>query len=235
MPESTTKTTRRQRLRERTVEEILEIALRQLTESGAGAISIKAIAGELGMTGPAIYRYFPNRDSLITALVVQGYRDFGAALQTSADESGGLAPAERVRRQAHAYRAWALANPQRYLLLFGTPVPGYHAPVEETQPAAMQLFMAGLDLTIAEAALGGEDIVETPAEQSLGAWAREHELDLPGIFVGQLFSGWTRLHGVISLELAGHFAFGLPGPELLYEIEIASLVADLERAHRGSA
>lgn len=228
-----TKTTRRQRLRERTVEEILEIALRQLTESGAGAISIKAIAGELGMTGPAIYRYFPNRDSLITALVVQGYRDFGAALQASADESVGLDPAERVRRQAHAYRVWALANPQRYLLLFGTPVPGYHAPVEETQPAAMQLFLAGLDLSIAEAALGGEGIVETTAEQALGAWAQENDLDLPGIVVGQLFSGWTRLHGVISLELAGHFSFGLPNPDLLYEIEIASLVADLARAHGG--
>jgi AcrR family transcriptional regulator len=221
---------RRDRVRRQTIEDALAIALRQLVEGGAGAISLNAIARELGMTGPALYRYFPNREALLTELVVRAYKDLGEVLWVSVEASEGQDPGQRMRHQASEYRSWALGNPHRYLLLFGTPVPGYHAPVERTLPTAQRMMAAAVALMAAvvpETWAAATD----PAGIALERWAVEAGLDpMPGDLVRQLFSGWTRLHGVLSPELEGHFQLGLPDPALLYETEVDSLVREIESA-----
>jgi AcrR family transcriptional regulator len=93
------------------------VALRQLEQGGPGAVAINAIARELGVSGPALYRYFKNRDALLTALVLDAYNDLADALEGP----------ESVAALARAYRAWALAQPHRYRLLFSAPLPGYDA------------------------------------------------------------------------------------------------------------
>ena len=90
------------------------------------AWSLKAIAKRLGLSEPALYRYYASRDELITALIRDAYRSLADAVRT-AYESGA-----DVAGLARAVREWALSDPQRYLLLHGTPVPGYHAPPDTT-------------------------------------------------------------------------------------------------------
>src|SRR3712207_1012330 len=119
---------RRERYREQTREEAKEVALRQLAESGTGGLSLNAIAREIGLSGPALYRYFANRDALLTALVTDGFDAIGDALEDAAAAAAERPPEERLRTVLGAFRAWAIAEPHRYSLLFGTPVPDYRAP-----------------------------------------------------------------------------------------------------------
>ncbi|CAM5703731.1 TetR/AcrR family transcriptional regulator [Streptomyces violaceorubidus] len=117
MPKARTSTPR-ERYRTQVRAEIKEHAWEQIATAGASALSLNAIAKRMGMSGPALYRYFDGRDELITELIRDAYRSqadtFRAAAEAGADLAG----------LAHALRSWALDDPQRYLLIFGTPVPG---------------------------------------------------------------------------------------------------------------
>jgi AcrR family transcriptional regulator len=221
---------RRERLHQQTIEEAKRIALRQLAEAGAGGISLNAIAREMGMTGPALFRYIPSRDALLTELVVAAYGDLGDTLWADVDATAGESPETRLRMQAAALRGWALANPHRYLLIFGTPVPGYRAPAEQTQPAAQRVLEAALVL-LAEVTPENWPAATDPFDIALEHWATTTGIPpMPGVLLRQAFTGWTRLHGVLSLEIEGHFGMGLPDPALLYAAEVDTLVRELQEA-----
>lgn len=223
---------RRDRLRRQTIDDARRTALRQLASGGAGAISLNAIARELGMTGPALYRYVPNRDALLTDLVVDAYGELGDAMWRSVAATEGQDPGTRLRHQAAAYRAWALAHPQRYMLIFGTPVPGYHAPAERTGPAAQRVLAASVVLMVEIAPVSWPETTD-PFEIELERWAAAAGIPpMPGSLVRQLLTGWTRPHGVLSLEIEGHFGMGLPDPAGLYEAEVDALVRELHESIR---
>ncbi len=122
--------TPRERYRAQVRAEIKEHAREQIATAGASALSLNAIAKRMGMSGPALYRYFAGRDELITELVRDAYRSLADTFRAAAGSGADLAGL------AHTMRSWALADPQRYFLVFGTPVPGYHAPADVTQIAA---------------------------------------------------------------------------------------------------
>src|SRR3954449_4625501 len=105
--------TTRDRFRAQVRSEIKAAALAQVAEDGAQGVSVNAIAKELGVSGPALYRYFANRDELLAELVVDAYRDFARALAVAADRDRGLAPAARLRALADAWRAFARSEPHR--------------------------------------------------------------------------------------------------------------------------
>src|SRR3954447_23803518 len=107
----------RERFREQVRDDVKAVALRQLAAGGPQALSVNAIAKELGVSGPALYRDFDSRDALLTELILDAYADLTAAMATGTD----------LRTLATAYRAWALAQPHRYRLLFAAPLPGYDA------------------------------------------------------------------------------------------------------------
>src|SRR5689334_21508815 len=107
----------RQRYREQVRAEIKDVAWRQIASTGASALSLNAIAKQLGMSGPALYRYYAGRDDLLTELVLDGYRDLAATVRQA---TVGVPDAEALAALAAALRRWALADPQRYLLLYGT-------------------------------------------------------------------------------------------------------------------
>ena len=221
---------RRERYRRDTLEEAKKRALAQIIAHGAGSLSLNAIAREMGMTGPALYRYVGSRDELLTELLVSSYDELGDALWGDVEATAGQANDARLRSQAVAYRSWAITNPYRYLLIFGTPVPGYRAPVERTLPAAQRVMAAAIAL-LGEYVTIQRPVTEDPYLRELEAWADEAGAPpLPGILLHQAIIGWTRLHGVISLELDGHFAEGLPNPELLFATEVDALVRDFEHA-----
>ena len=106
-------------------------ARRQIAEVGGGALSMRAIAREVGLVSSAVYRYFPTREALLTAMIVESYGNLASALPATE----GLAGAEAWRTLGRGLRAWARSVPHEFQLIYGTPIPGYVAP-PETVPAA---------------------------------------------------------------------------------------------------
>ncbi|OQD55457.1 TetR family transcriptional regulator [Streptomyces phaeoluteigriseus] len=202
--------TPRERYRAQVRAEVKERAWGQIAAAGASALSLNAIARQMGMSGPALYRYFGSRDELITELIRDAYRSLADAVRAADGDVASL---------AHALRAWALADPHRYFLLYGTPVPGYHAP-DDITAIASEIMARLLD---AFAALPGGD-AETPFDAHLAEhreWADGHPAPPPALRRALAF--WTRLHGALSLELAGHFAGMGFDPALLFAAELESL------------
>ncbi|MFE4976502.1 TetR/AcrR family transcriptional regulator [Kitasatospora sp. NPDC056651] len=212
--------TPRERYRAQVREEIKEHAREQIATAGASALSLNAIAKRMGVSGPALYRYFAGRDELITELVRDAYRSLADTLGAAAAEGADLAGLAR------ALRGWALADPQRYFLLYGTPVPGYHAP-EDTTAIADEVMRTLVDActALAPAASDAPRAPEAPfATHLLGhrGWAGERPA--PPEVLHRFLVFWTRLHGVLSLELAGHFTGMGFRPELLFEAELSGLL-----------
>lgn len=205
---------RRERLHAATLNEILDLARRQMRAHGAGSLSLRGIAREMGMSAPGLYRYFASRDELITALIVEAYLALGAALEAAAHHAGPLA--ERARSLALAFRGWALANPAEYVLILGTPLPGYHAPFAVTQPVARQAFAPFIRL-LAEAAEAG--LLAFPADSP----------GLPAPLERVAISVWARLHGLITLELFGHLAPMVDDVTVLYEAEVQAVIVEMFR------
>lgn len=222
---------RREAYRHETLAAIHRIAQEQLEASGAGAISLKAIARELGMTGPALFRYVPSRDDLLTALTREAYGDLADALDGAVRQTVGLPPADRLRAHGGALRTWALANRHRYQLIFGSPVPGYATPDGATTLPAIRVLASVFDL--AEPGDLVEDDqprsgAETLLAAELGDWAESGNVPVRSYrWLRQGFIWWTRLHGVLSLELEGHFGPSMPDPEVIYFAELEALVKEI--------
>ncbi|MGW6985034.1 TetR/AcrR family transcriptional regulator [Streptomyces sp. NPDC054932] len=203
---------------------------RQDDGSGASALSLNAIAKQMGMSGPALYRYFANRDELITELIRDAYRSLADAFIAAAATNGsGGAGRPGLSGLAQVLRRWALEDPHRYFLVYGTPVPGYHAPQDVTAIAS-ELMSVLLDACTAAApapAPGAEPQGAEPrgVEHHLAdhrAWAASHP-DAPPSALRLALTFWSRLHGVLSLELAGHFTGTGLDPALLFEAEVDAL------------
>lgn len=208
--------TPRERYRSQVRAEIKEHAREQIATAGASALSLNAIAKRMGMSGPALYRYFAGRDELISELVRDAYRSLADTFRDAAASGADLTGL------AHTMRSWALADPQRYFLVFGTPVPGYHAPADVTQIASETMAV----IIDACAALPGEGDAPTAFDAHLDGhrqWADGHPA--PPAALHRALSFWTRLHGVLSLELAGHFTGMSFDPALLYAAELDDLSA----------
>jgi AcrR family transcriptional regulator len=197
----------RARLREELTEQIKEVARRHLAEQGAAALSLRAVAREIGMVSSAVYRYFPSRDELLTALIVDAFDAVGQAAEAA---DAGIEPDDveaRWMAVARAVRGWALDHPHEYALVYGSPVPGYAAPTDTVDPAA-RVALAFLGLLGHAVAIGAivDDPIETTrvVRQDL---ARLRALAAPGVPDGVLSRGllvWTQLFGAISYELFGH-------------------------------
>jgi AcrR family transcriptional regulator len=203
----------RERYRAQVRAEIKRHAWEQIAAAGVPALSLNAIAKQVGMSGPALYRYFASRDELITALVRDAYRSLADAVREARDSGAGLAGLAGVIRD------WARSDPQRYFLVYGTPVPGYHAPADTTAISSEVMAV----LIDACGALPG-DKPPTPFDAHLEdhrEWAGDHPA--AAAVLHRALSFWTRLHGVLSLELAGHFAGMKFDPDLLIAEELDAL------------
>ncbi|BAD57462.1 TetR/AcrR family transcriptional regulator [Nocardia farcinica] len=199
-------TTPRQRARARTMEDIKRIGREHLALHGAAALSLRAVARDLGVVSSAVYRYVASRDELLTLLVVDGYNALGdtvdAAIAAAPED-----PAERLRAAARAVRAWALAEPAWYGLLFGTPVPGYDAPAEQTVDPGTRVIAALLRIA-ADAHERG--LLAKPARpvrvspdlaRSFARVGAEFGVRLPDGLVPRLVSVWTALFGAVGFDV----------------------------------
>lgn len=216
---------RRARMRAWTRDEIKATALRQLAEHGVEGLSLNAIAKELGMTGPALYRYVASRDELLADLVVDAWEDLADALERAAEAGAGASAAQRLGAIGVAYRAWGIAEPHRYRLAMQTPLGSGELVPERVIPASQRSMAVILDAIDALPA-ASKPRRTLPAElvAELDAWTERvgGEALPPGTLLrGVVF--WSRLHGLISLELDHHLASMQLDPEPLYRAELAEL------------
>lgn len=210
---------------------ILDRAGSQLRDVGPAALSVRQIARDLEMASSAVYRYFPSRDALLTALIIEGYDDLADAVE-SADAAVRRRELLDVRWRAvcHAVRDWANAGPHRYALLYGSPVPGYAAPADTVQSAAR--IAAALLRIIGDAQSAGRHPV-APVEISpleLAAIEPVGDLVEQCLQPEYAFRGivaYSTLFGAISLELFGHLHRGVLDYDAHFTQVVDQLAADL--------
>jgi AcrR family transcriptional regulator len=196
--------TARERVRAELTAEITQAARRQLAEVGAAALSLRAVAREVGMASSAVYRYFPSRDDLLTRLIIDGYDAIGAAVESADDPAAS--PEERWSAVCTAVRDWARANPHEYALLYGSPVPGYAAP-RDTVPAASRVGVV-LGRILGDAARAGRLTGDGGREPGLLGDAAVEILgqDGPGIDDAvrvRALLAYCALFGAVGFELFG--------------------------------
>jgi AcrR family transcriptional regulator len=219
--------TARERVRAELTAEIADAARRQLGEVGAPALSLRAVARELGMASSAVYRYFPSRDELLTRLIIDGYDALGAAAEAADDPEAP--PATRWLAVCRAVRAWALAHPHEYALLYGSPVPGYSAP-RDTVPAASRVgVVLGRILGDAArsgvlAAAGGERDPGLISDDAVAVLGGEHPSLDETVRVRALMA-WSTVFGTISFELFGHFVGSVQDGDRYFDRAMSELAA----------
>ena len=206
-------------------EAIKETAWKQIAEYGAPALSLRAIARELKITAPAIYNYFPDRDALVTALIIDAFTSFGDWQLEARDSVSEANPGRRFKAIGLAYRNWAHTYPQRYQLIFGTPIPGYQGPPEKIFPSSARSISALIMVVESFRAAGKLNLTSSPQIKDeykvhYEMWrAQVGEIHPLSVFVAMII--WARVHGVVSLELQGNLPpFGKKGDALyLYELD----------------
>jgi AcrR family transcriptional regulator len=206
---------------------IKETAWKQIAAFGAPTLSLRAIARELGITAPAIYNYFPRRDDLVTALIIDAYTSFGDSQIAARDALPADDLTGRLNAIGLAYRQWALTHPQRYLLIFGTPIPGYEPPAEKVSPSGARSLSA-LTSVIEALRLAGKlraehfPQVQGEYKSALEVWAT-HAGNVNALSLSVAMLIWARVHGIVSLEITGGMPpFGENG-DGLYRYEMDSL------------
>ena len=203
-------TTRRERIRNETIEEIKGTAWKQVGETGAASLSLRAIAREMGMTAPGLYRYYKDRDALVTGLLIDAFDSFSAALELARDACAVDDHVGRFRAICKAYFQWGVANPQKYIFLFGTPIPGYQFS-GEVGPSAQRSFLV-LQGVIGEADAAGTLNGELAAlrlpirlKSALDALG-EYGMPYTGKVTQLALSAWAMIHGITSLFLYNYLS-----------------------------
>jgi AcrR family transcriptional regulator len=221
--------TARERARAELTREIKAEARRQLAETGADGLSMRAVAKALGMVSSAVYRYYPSRDDLLTALIIDAYNALGAAAEQAIAAPAGADMTARARWIAacHAIRDWARANPHEYALIYGSPVPGYRAPQATVGPASrVPLAFVGLLVSAVASGEFSSRAPEVPVEGELAAQAASlaaaiQTSDVPPDALVRAVIAWTQLFGMISFELFGQFVGSFDPPDAFFAHTVA--------------
>ncbi|MBE3558215.1 MAG: TetR/AcrR family transcriptional regulator [Ktedonobacteraceae bacterium] len=222
--------TRRERQHATIREEIKETARRLMAERGTEGITTRLIAREMGLTASALYHYFASRDELITALIVDAFNALANTLQETREQAKDEPAEEQLIKVLLAYRHWALAHPTDFQLIYGNPIPGYEAPRELTVPAAergvriigplvAQLLGKNAD-TLSPARYSIPPAIEAKLEESI---ARE-KYDLSPLSLYLTIVGWSRIHGIIMLELFHHLQPVIGNVDAYYRSEVKNLL-----------
>jgi AcrR family transcriptional regulator len=185
---------------------IKDEARRQLAAEGAAKLSLRAVARELGMVSSALYRYFPSRDDLLTALIIDAYDSVGESAETAHSGVVDAGPLRRWIAVCEAVRGWALAHPHEYALIYGSPVPGYVAPETTVPPAArVALLLIGIARDAHQAGALTEPPLPADLHPEAERMVAEFAGDLPPAVAVALVAAWAELYGLVSFELFGQF------------------------------
>ncbi|MEU5899561.1 TetR/AcrR family transcriptional regulator [Streptomyces venezuelae] len=243
--------TPRERYRDQTRAEIKQIAVGQLAAGGVEGVALLRIAKEIGMSGPALYRYFASRDDLLSELVVDAYQAVAAEIGAVDISAGGRAALHAL---ATAFRDWAVAQPHLYLLIQGTPVPGFRAPDETVAHARevlgpfLTVFAGGRPSNSVEPLVGefnrwlrddaavaawvekwtgpssgGSATSTGAAESPVAAGSEGSSESAAAVALTGAITAWPQLHGTVGLEAAGQFAGMGHRPTTLLAVQVDML------------
>jgi AcrR family transcriptional regulator len=231
---------RRQERRSQTVQEIKSLAMQQVSDGGPDAVTLSGIVREMKMSPAALYRYFSSRDALLADLVVDAYNDFADSVLDSAGDHSD--PLRHLSAVLNGARDWALAKPNAYRLIFQTSIgSGQEVAPERTIPAASR-SMTTIVEAIAAVAERGSDTDDTDntdvatesdraLDSALEAWAERSQLSqYPRRVLLLGLTAWTRLHGIMSLELGGHLPATGIDAGVLYAAEVEIIRDEATRA-----
>lgn len=220
---------RRERQHAAIRDEIKSMARTHMARDGAAALSLRAVAGDLGLSSAALYYYFPNRDALITDLIVEAYRALGAFIR-GADRPDAAIDA-RLEAAMLAYRSWAISHPAEYALIFGTPIPGYQGPAEVTAPEARAALASFGELFAIAYAQGRIAHDETPAPPTVVAhvevWTQSIGQPIPLAALLAALRAWAMGHGMVGLELDHHLQPIIGDVPALYVFEMQRMLREL--------
>ena len=227
---------RRDRVRADTVREIKQTARRVLVEHGGEGFALRAIAREMGMTAPALYRYFDSRENLVEHVVADLYDEMREHLEAARDAADPATPAVRLLACSRAFRRWAIAHHQEFALLFGSAGEGVvpsghrlHADENSVGHEAARRFGQVFAALVAQ--LYEEHPFPVPAEQEmddalaaqLRAWTVRFPMGVPLGVARVYLSCWVRLYGLVAMEIFGHLKFALDDAEPMFEAELHDL------------
>jgi AcrR family transcriptional regulator len=222
---------KRQESREQIEAKIVELGRRQLVDHGAAGLSLRAVARDLGLVSSAVYRYVASRDELLTLLLIDAYSDLANTVDQARD-SVAYAWSEDVIAIACAARRWAVAHPARWALLYGSPVPGYHAPPERTVAAGTRVVGTIFDAVGAGIATGDimltNEFVSQPMSSDFERIRQEFGFPGDDHVIAKCFLLWAGIVGAISLEVFGQYgADTLTDPEAVFDNQVRLLVGVL--------
>lgn len=189
---------------------IRDAARQQIRIVGGGALSVRAVAREVGMVSSAVYRYYPTREALLTALILESYASLAVALEEEPPGEG----AQAWRTASRRLREWAVQRPHEFQLIYGTPIPDYTAP-PDTIPLAARIAQVFLSA----AAPGHSTAAPAPLAEQLAA--------LGGACAAAPLAAMAELIGMITLELGGHFVGTADPTDHLYEFVIDEQITRL--------
>lgn len=216
--------------RQARADDILAAARAHLAEEGIAGFSLRAVARRLELAPNSLYNYFPSLEDLITALLVDAFKRLANAVAV-ADQ--GTTWRDRFAAVCTAYRAWAVTNRTDYDLIFGSPIPGYHAPAERTGPLAVQSFAAGLRVLNGAWRDGALTIplhyqaVPPSVAVSLARQNIGEDADMPLVLNYLMFVAWARMHGMLMLENHGHDDEALGDPAAFFAHNIHCLIEEI--------
>jgi len=220
--------TRRERLRAETVEEIQSTARRMLVSDGYDGLSLRAIARAMGMSAPALYRYYASREDLIAALVDELKVELSEALEKVRDAQPDLV--SKLLECSRELRRWAMTNPAEFTLVFTASAIGLDRPREDgsVDPTGERFgnvfgeLITELYLT-QPFPIPADDEIDGPLKDQLQEWNDCFPQPLP-LGVTQVFlTSWIRLYGTVSMEVFGQLKFALSDAGPMFEAELRAL------------
>ncbi len=221
--------TRREQKREDTINEIKTIARQLMSEGGTNALSMRPIAAEMKMSVMGLYRYFENRDALITALVAENFNALADAMEAGRDNEPSDDPRKKLWGVLMAYRRWAVEHPVDFQLNYGNPIPGYVAPREITVPAVVRSFTVTIGL-IEEMLQKGLAIPPPPydrvpdrLEEGIQTVIERDGYPISPLAMYLGVVGWGQLHGIIMLELFNHIQPVVSDSAAYFEEQVKAL------------
>jgi AcrR family transcriptional regulator len=220
----------RARVRAEMTNEIKVIARRHLAVDGAN-LSLRAVARDLGMVSSALYRYFASRDELLTALILDAYDSLGESVEQADAAVNRADLLGRWLASTNAVRAWALARPTEYALIYGSPVPGYHAPTDTIEPAnrPVRVIVAILSDGVASGTLHGPPGDRLPREvrDDIGRIREALAPTVPDALVARAVTAWIQLFGTVSFELFGRFTNGITDLDAFFDHQMRTMATHL--------
>ncbi|MBC8078606.1 MAG: TetR/AcrR family transcriptional regulator [Chloroflexales bacterium] len=221
-------------LRQARADDILAAARQQLAEHGTEGLSLRAIARRLDLAPNSLYNYFPSLDDLITALLVDAFGRFAEAVTAAtASSAGNSSWAQRFATICAAYRSWAVTNRTDYDLIFGSAIPGYHAPEDVTGPLGLRSFQSALRLLIDAWRAGALAIparyqaVPPEVAPHLHLLMQPDEADAPLAIAFLMLVVWSRLHGMVMLENHGHYDSAVGETAAFYAHAVSCLIDEI--------